>query len=129
MANTAEKEKRFLEKDKQVKAEIERLKNILIDLDVNEKKMQAAESLIENAAFMAVTLKDLRNKINKDGCVSKYQNGESQWGFKQSPETKTYNQMLKNHMSITKQLTNLLPEEQVKEAKDEFLKFVESRGD
>jgi TolA-binding protein len=127
MADTAEKEKHFLEKDKRVNEEINRLTQILIDLDADEKKLQAAESLIENAAFMSVTLQDLRDKINREGCVSKYQNGENQWGTKQSPEVKTYNQMLKNHMSITKQLTDLLPSGNQEKAEDGFTKFVNNR--
>lgn len=125
--NTAEKEKHFLEKDKKVNEEIERLKKILRDLEIDEKKLEASESLIENAAFMAVTLQGLREKINRNGVISKYQNGENQWGTKQSPEVKTYNQMLKNHMSITKQLTDLLPASKQEKAKDGFLKFVERR--
>ncbi|MBM7624772.1 hypothetical protein [Sporohalobacter salinus] len=129
LSGAAEKQKRYLEKDKRVKEEIERLKNIFRDLGLDEKKIEAVNSLIENTAFMAVTLEDLREKINKNGCVSKYQNGENQWGTKQSPEAKTYNQMLKNHLSVTKQLTSLLPEKKQKEAKDGFIKFVESRGD
>lgn len=127
MTNVATKEKQFLEKDERVNEEIDRLRRILIDLDADEKKLEAAESLIENCAFMAITLQDLRDKINREGCVSKYQNGENQWGTKQSPEVKTYNQMLKNHMSITKQLTDLLPSGKQGEAKDGFIKFINDR--
>ena len=129
MAEIADQKKKYLEKEKRVNQEIKRLKQILRDLDADEKKMKAANSLIENAAFMAITLEDLMEKINQEGCVSRYQNGENQWGTKQSPETKTYNQMLKNHMSITKQLTDLLPAGKQDKAKDSFREFVNNRPD
>ncbi|MDF2878618.1 MAG: hypothetical protein K0S30_1714 [Clostridia bacterium] len=66
-------------------------------------------SLIENAAFMTITLEDLQVVINKDGAVIEYQNGENQWGTKKSPEVEIYNTMIKNHMGIMRQLTDLMP--------------------
>ena len=130
MPNTAKNKNKFLEQDRRVKEEVERLKKIFKDLELDEKKMKAAESLIENAAFMAVTLKDLQDAINENGVISEYKNGENQWGTKQSDEVKTYNQMIKNHSSLIKQLTNLLPENKgPKGGDDKFIKFVESRGD
>ena len=129
MGDIADQKKKYLEKETRVNQEIKRLKQILRDLDADKKKMKAANSLIENAAFMAITLEDLMDQINEEGCVSRYQNGENQWGTKQSPEVKTYNQMLKNHMSITKQLTDLLPAGKQGEAKDGFREFVENRPD
>ena len=95
------------EKDKLIKKEIARLKKIFKDLD--EDKMNTAISLIKNAAFMYVTLEDLQETINSDGAISEYQNGQNQWGTKKSPEVEIYNVMIKNHMAIIKQLSDLLP--------------------
>src|SRR5690554_742571 len=95
------------EKDKLIKKEIRRLKRIFKDLE--KDKMDTAISLINNAAFMTITLMDLQETINQDGSVSTYQNGENQWGTKKSPEVDIYNTMIKNHMNIIKQLTDLLP--------------------
>jgi hypothetical protein len=58
---------------------------------------------------MAVTLQDLQDEINVSGCVATYQNGENQWGTKKSPEVEIYNSMIKNHMQVMKQLTDLTP--------------------
>ncbi|CAM3876193.1 hypothetical protein COLU111180_11930 [Cohnella lubricantis] len=95
------------EKSKRIAAAKSKIKRQFSKLDARTKKI--AESLIDNAAFMVVTLEDLQAKINTDGAVSKYQNGANQWGTKKSPEVEIYNSMIKNHMSIMKQLTDLLP--------------------
>jgi hypothetical protein len=105
--------------------EVKRLEKLLKDIDVNTKK--SVHSLIENAAFMSITLEDLQTTINQEGAVSEYQNGENQWGIKKSPEVEIYNTMIKNHMSIIKQLTELMPPSAPKTDKqepDEFEKIV-----
>lgn len=72
--------------------------------------MDKVSSLIKNAAFMTITLEDLQETINIDGAVTEYKNGENQFGTKKSPEIEIYNTMIKNHMGIMKQLTDLMPE-------------------
>jgi hypothetical protein len=76
-----------------------------------------------------VTLLDLQETINREGAVSKYQNGENQWGTKKSPEVEIYNTMIKNHMTIIKQLTDLLPKQAAKIDEDGFDGFVGDRSD
>ena len=56
-----------LTKDQRIKKEIARLKRIFADLDKN--KLQAVESLIKNAAFMAVSLEELQEIIDEEGYV------------------------------------------------------------
>jgi hypothetical protein len=75
--------------------------------------IDTVDSLIRNAAFMTVTLQDLQAEINENGVMSEYKNGEHQWGTKKSPQVEIYNTMIKNHASITKQLTDLLPKNKV----------------
>ena len=126
MAN--KKTKKELTKDERVKKEMRRLKRIYKDMDPDVKK--ATQSLIENAAFMVVTLEDLQETINREGVISEYQNGANQWGTKKSPEVEIYNTMIKNHMSIIKQLTDLLPKDtEVVEEDDGFADFINSRAD
>jgi hypothetical protein len=115
-----------LTKDERISEEIERLDKLFKDVEIKTKK--AVRSLIENAAFMSITLEDLQITINKNGVISEYQNGENQWGTKKSPEVEIYNTMIKNHMSVIKQLTDLLPKpnKNINED-DEFEKFVNSK--
>lgn len=65
--------KKELTKDQKIKKEISRLKRVFRDLDKN--KLQTVESLIRNAAFMAVSLEELQEIINEEGYTVEYQNG------------------------------------------------------
>ena len=78
--------KKELTKEQKIKKEIARLKRVFKDLDKN--KLQTVESLIKNAAFMAVSLEELQEIINAEGYVVEYQNGENQKGTKQSDAVK-----------------------------------------
>jgi hypothetical protein len=99
--------KKKLSKEQRIKREIARLKKVFQDLDKN--KFQTVESLIQNAAFMAVSLVDLQEIINRDGYTEDYQNGANQSGRKQSEEVKTHIAMTKNHVSVMKALAELAP--------------------
>lgn len=124
MGNKETKEE--LTKDEMILAEMKELDKRFKNIDPNTKK--AVNSLIENAAFMSVTLKELQQTINEKGVISEYQNGENQWGTKKSPEVEIYNTMIKNHMSVIKQLTDLLPKQIPKnDDDDEFEKFVNKK--
>lgn len=123
MART--KEPVELTKREKIDAEINRLSKLLNDVDVKSKKI--VNSLISNAAFMAVTLDELQETMNEKGVVSEYQNGENQWGTKKSPEVEIYNTMIKNHASIMKQLTDLRPKAPPKQGDDGFDEFVNDR--
>ncbi|AJQ57903.1 MULTISPECIES: hypothetical protein [Bacillus] len=111
-----------LEKEKRIKREMTRLNSLLKNLD--PKKKRAVSSLIKNAAFMAVTLEDVQDKINKNGIEEQYQNGANQFGNKKTIAVEVHNNMTKNHAQVMKQLTDLLPKEQPKEEDDGFDEFV-----
>ena len=70
--------KKELTKEQKIKKEIARLKRVFKDLDKN--KLQTVESLIKNAAFMAVSLEELQEIINAEGYVVEYQKREIQIG-------------------------------------------------
>jgi 2-hydroxy-3-keto-5-methylthiopentenyl-1-phosphate phosphatase len=126
----SEDEKNKLEEEKleRVSGEIKRLNKLFKGIDAKTKK--AVHSLIENAAFMSVTLEDLQATINKEGPVDKYQNGENQYGYKKSASVEVYNQMIKNHMGIMKQLTDLVPKKTSTSSEvvdDGFEQFVKAK--
>ena len=85
---------RIAEKNRRIKTEIAKLKSIFKAIE--KDKIKLVEKLINNAAFMAVTLELLQEDININGCISDYQNGANQWGTKKSPEIEIYNTMIKN---------------------------------
>lgn len=115
------------EKLKKISAEKRRLTKLFHQID--QEMIKTVKSLIENASFMAVTLQDLQDEINVSGCVATYQNGENQWGTKKSPEVEIYNSMIKNHMQVMKQLTDLLPKTTSKVEDDGYDDFVQTRED
>lgn len=124
MAKDTDK-KTDLSKDDRIKKAKSVLLRQFSKLDTKRKK--TVESLIENAAFMIVTLEDLQESINLNGVISEYQNGQNQWGTKKSPEVEIYNTMIKNHMQVMKQLTDLLPDEGPVQKDDGFDAFVMAR--
>lgn len=96
-----------LNKEEWIKKEEDRLNEIFKDID--EKKKRTVKSLISSAAFMAISIKELEGIINVKGYTEEYQNGANQRGVKKCSEVEIYNNMIKNHMSCIKQLTDLLP--------------------
>lgn len=111
----------LIEKNKRIKKETNRLKKLFTNLEENKKKI--SEKLIENAAFMSITLEDLKKDIVKYGVKETYVNGKDQYGFKESIESKTYNTMIKNYMNIIKQLNDMVPEDKRINEDDEFKQF------
>ena len=104
-----------------INKEIKRLKELFKKMDPT--KLKLAEKLIENAAFMSVTLDELKEYIRDNGVKEEYCNGENQYGYKESVESKNYNTMIKNYMNIIKQLNDMLPESEKVDEDDEFDKF------
>jgi len=94
-------------KEEKIKYHKARLRGIYKNLDAN--KMKAVESLIQNAAFMTVTLEDLQATITEKGITETYQNGANQSGTKQSEAVKTHIAMTRNHATIIKTLADLAP--------------------
>lgn len=96
-------------KEQRINAEIRRLNKVFKDLDKN--KFQAVKSVIQNAAFMSVSLEEIQALINAGGYIEEYQNGENQKGHKQSGLVKTHIAMTRNHTLAMKQLADLAPPE------------------
>ena len=113
-------------KQNKIATEINRISAMFTKMD--SKLKNAVKALIENAAFMAVTLQELQDEINEKGVIEKYQNGANQYGVKKSSEVEVYNSMIKNYSSIIKQLTDLLHKtEQDQLPDDGFDAFLASR--
>lgn len=99
--------------EKRIKQKINKLKKLVIVLDDERKK--AVEELIQNIAFMAVTLEDLQEDIKTNGFSERYQNGSNQWGTKESTAFRAHTSMTKNYLASFKQLMDQLPKSAVQE--------------
>lgn len=113
-----------------IKTEKKKLEEILSGLD--EKMKESVDSLVDEAAFMAASLYELRKIIDEKGYTEEYQNGANQKGIKKCSEVEIYNTMIKNYSSVVKQLTDLLPKDQEKGkvmTSDGFEEFINGRDD
>ncbi len=97
-------------KDEIISAERKKLSGVYSRLEAKTKK--SVSSLVDEAAFMAASLYELRQIINEKGYTEEYQNGENQSGTKRCSEMDIYIQLSKNYMSVIKQLTDLLPKDE-----------------
>lgn len=121
-------ETEVLIKEDRIKAERAKLNAIYSKLENKTKK--SVSSLVDEAAFMAASLYELREIINEKGYTEEYQNGENQRGTKKCSEVEIYIQLSKNYMAIIKQLTDLLPKDAMNKPKgDGFDDFVNGRVD
>lgn len=94
-------------KNAAVKKEFNKLRKIYKFLP--KDTYQVNESLIKNAAFMAISLQELQATIDKNGYTEVYKNGRNQEGIKKTSEVDIYNTMIKNYTSTIKMLNELLP--------------------
>jgi hypothetical protein len=117
-----------MSKEERITAERAKLNAIYSKLESKTKK--SVSSLVDEAAFMAASLYELRQIINEKGYTEEYQNGANQSGTKKCSEVEIYIQLSKNYMSIIKQLTDLLPKNELSKPQDDgFDGFVSDRGD
>lgn len=118
--------------EKAVSDEEKRLKRQFNGID--KKAKAVVLGLIENASFMRVQLRILKDDLSENGVTESFKQSESQKPYdRKRPQAELYNSMNTNYQKIIKQLTDLLPKEERKTAKenekDEFFSFANSRDD
>ena len=108
------------EKSKEVRIsdELARISQSFKNVDDNKRSIVAP--LLQNAAFMKVTLEDLQKTINAEGATDAYKNGANQFGVKQSATLQAYNSLVKNYTTIMKTLTQIVPKSEEEDGLDEF---------
>lgn len=97
-----------MDKNQRIKKETQRLTKIYKKL--SEDKYKTALKLIDNLAFMSVTLEDLMEIINNDELVKTTINA-SQSFVKEHPALASYNKMYANYLKGIQQLSSLLPKD------------------
>lgn len=110
----------------EIEKEIKRLTGIFKGLDI--KKKNTTIGLIERAAFMRVQLKDLEKDINEKGFTELFSQGNQEPYMRQRPEANIYCSLNTSYQKIIKQLTDLLPKDELKKVEsDGFDDFVSGR--
>ena len=111
-----------IEKEKQIKKEIRKLLRLFKNLP--KDKMKAADGLIQEAAFMKVTLEETRHVIDQEGILEKFEQGAQKF-LREHPATKVYNTMIQRYATVCKQLFDMIPDPDAgKQAEDELMAFV-----
>lgn len=119
---------RRLTNDNKAKAKKKRISEynkIFKDLSLEKKKL--IKKAIEQAVHMEFQLDELQTALEKVGFVEEYQNGNNQYGKKESTESKAYNQLMKNYTAVVKILLAELPRTTPVDEDDEFKEFLMKR--
>ena len=120
-----QEKKQELSKDELIKREITRLTNLFKEIDKN--KRLTAKGLIEEAAYMRITLQELKKEIDKSGPIDVMPQGEYSI-LREHPALKSYNTMVQRYTNVIDKLTNLFPKNNIKkEIDDGFEDFIESK--
>ena len=96
---------------------------------IPKHKLKAAEGLIQNCAFMRVTLDDLQLEIMESGSTEIYVHGANQRGVKASASLQAYEGIMKLYTSATKELLRIMPktdESSTDDLKTELEKMIET---
>ena len=116
-------------KEERIQKEKKRLQEIF--KNIPEKEYSSIMKLIENLAFMAVTLEDLMEKVNKEPLVVETVNATQSF-FKENPALNSYNKMYANYIKGLQQLISLLPEEnkasENSDTSDELISYLKKKN-
>lgn len=110
------------EKQKAINKEMRKLRRLFKLLP--KDKRQAVDGLIQEAAFMRVTLEETRYIIDRQGIIEAFEQGAQRF-LREHPATKVYNTMINRYAAVCKQLFDMLPDPDAsKQAENELMAFV-----
>ncbi len=105
---------------KNSKYSLDEFEKVFKDMDTNKGKVGI--ELLSEARFLKNTLDRLKNEIENSNVVGKMQQGNYTID-RSNPALVTYNATITNYQKIIKQITDLLPKEEVRDEFDEFDNF------
>src|SRR5690606_32141118 len=113
------------EKAKKIKSELARLRKVFADIP--EDKRRIADGLMQEAAFMRVTLEETREIIDREGVIELFEQGAQRF-LREHPATKVYASLVNRYSAVIKQLIDLLPDNKgADNGADELMEFVKKR--
>ena len=113
--------KNEIDKEKNIKQEINRIKKLYKEFPKDKTKV--LEGLINEAAFIKVSLEELRENLLTNGFTEIFEQGEQRFN-RERPEVKIYTTFIQRYSNVMKQLIDLLPPEIKKEETDELINFL-----
>jgi len=115
-----------MDKEERIKKEVLRLRRIYKNL--SDRDYKTSIKLIDNVAFMTVTLEDMIVKINEEQMTTTVVNASQQF-VKTNPLIDAYNKMYANFLKGISQLQSLIPTEERNQpdSKDDFVDFIKNK--
>ena len=102
--------------EKRVKKEIRRLKRIIDEGGVSDRRQKTLEGVIQNAAVMRVSLDDVVKEIVDADIVVEYDNGGGQTGVRENPLFNAYEKLFAKYLAAMTVILDSLPAEAAAEA-------------
>lgn len=98
------------EQKDEIKKQVAKLNKIFADISPDKKKL--VDGLIQNAAFMHITLLELQRDIIERGAMIEDMNGNGFTVLRDNPAQKAYTTMISRYSAIIDQLTKLMPKDE-----------------
>ena len=117
-----------LEKEKKIRAEKNRIAKIYKNINMDKDITKVLDGLISDAAFMRVSLEEVKLKLIKEGMMEKFVNGSQEF-MREKPEAKLFLNFMKQYANTMKQLIDLMPVQVKDEEQNELLQFFQSGKD
>lgn len=114
-----------LEKEKKIRAEKNRIAKIYKNINMDKDITKVLDGLISDAAFMRVSLEEVKQKLIKEGMMEKFVNGSQEF-MREKPEAKLFLNFMKQYSNTMKQLIDLMPVQVKDEEQDQLLQFFQS---
>ena len=115
-------------KTKETRIGDEKARLLKLLVDVPQDRLSLADKLVDDLAFMAVELEDLKRTLSDNGWTCEYKNGENQFGTKRSPEADIFIALAQRQLAAFKQVVDLLPDsDDSGKKKDALLEYVGKR--
>ncbi|HGM1414578.1 TPA: hypothetical protein ACKOO3_003761 [Clostridioides difficile] len=110
-----------LEKEKKIKQEVSRLKKNYKDLE--KEKVKILDGLVNEAAFLKISLEETREILTKEGLTEIFKQGKQEFE-RERLQVKIYLNFMKLYSSVMKQLIDIIPSNTKQEEEDELIEFI-----
>ncbi|HFQ7760537.1 TPA: hypothetical protein ACHS15_003800, partial [Clostridioides difficile] len=110
-----------LEKEKKIKQEVSRLKKNYKDLE--KEKVKILDGLINEAAFLKISLEGTREILTKEGLTEIFKQGKQEFE-RERLQVKIYLNFMKLYSSVMKQLIDIIPSDKKQEEEDKLIEFM-----
>ena len=111
------------DREKHIKAEMRMYKNMFADAP--KDRQDVVNRLCKEAAFMSATLRELQIRIEEEGPIGTFVNGNGFEITQENPAQVSYNKMIKNYTTTVKSIMAEMPKnEKTVGEEDELMAFL-----